>query len=175
MARIVSFGDHIDLTQSKGKKSGRTWQEEEEEDNEDEEEEEEQANEEENIVEEEGEEEDEENIVEEEGEKEEEDNEEENIEEESEEEEEEENFEDEETEEEDEEEETVEKVPLVKKGERWKMINKNTEESIVVKILSRAGKVNSKKWKDSYNIKNLENGEIKWIDLREHKEFKKNT
>lgn len=141
----------------------------------DEEEEEEQANEEENIVEEEGGEEDEENIVEEEGEKEEEDNEEENIEEESEEEEEEENFEDEESEEEDEEEEeeTVEKVPLVKKGERWKMINKNTEESIVVKILSRAGKVNSKKWKDSYNIKNLENGEIKWIDLREHKEFKK--
>ena len=58
-------------------------------------------------------------------------------------------------------------------GERWKMINKNTDESIVVKILSRAGKVNSKKWKDSYNIKNLENGEIKWIDLREHKESKK--
>lgn len=49
---------------------------------------------------------------------------------------------------------------VVKMKERWKMVNKNTNESLISKTLSRYGKVTNKKWKDSYSLKNLEIGEV---------------
>lgn len=37
--------------------------------------------------------------------------------------------------------------------------------------MGRAGKAHSKEWSDSYNVKDLDTGETKWIDLREYKKF----
>lgn len=61
----------------------------------------------------------------------------------------------------------------VQKNERYSITNKETEEIEKVEILSRAGKATSEKWSDSYNVRELENGQTKWIDLREYKKITK--
>ena len=41
-----------------------------------------------------------------------------------------------------------------------------------MKILGRAGKATSKKWSDSYNVLDLDTGELGWKDMRQYKEFR---
>ena len=36
-----------------------------------------------------------------------------------------------------------------------------------VKILSRAGKAKSKKWDRSYNVEDVDTGEVYWLNLNE--------
>ena len=60
----------------------------------------------------------------------------------------------------------------IKIGERYQCRKKDNGDRMKIRILSRAGKVSSKKWGDSYNVENLESGEKKWIDVREYKKIK---
>ena len=60
----------------------------------------------------------------------------------------------------------------IKIGEGYQCRKKDNGDRMKFRILSRAGKISSKKWGDSYNVENLESGEKKWIDLREYKEIK---
>src|SRR5678815_2412656 len=47
-----------------------------------------------------------------------------------------------------------------------------TKEKSRIRITSRAGKATSQKWSDSYNIIDLDNGNEKWIDLRNFQDIK---
>ena len=54
---------------------------------------------------------------------------------------------------EDEEGEVEEVIPKVKKGDRYEMVHKENGQKRETKILSRARKAMSRRWKDSYNIR----------------------
>ena len=61
-------------------------------------------------------------------------------------------------------------APTLKRGERYEIKSKEDGSVKKVEILGRAGKVSSKKWSDSYNVINLETGELGWKDMRQYKE-----
>ena len=63
-------------------------------------------------------------------------------------------------------------VPTMKRGERYEIKSKDGNVN-KVEILRRDGKVSSKKWSDSYNVKNLETGELGWKDMRQYKDIRK--
>ena len=65
------------------------------------------------------------------------------------------------------EEEVIVEIPKVKKGERVRGKCKETGEEKEWKIVSLAGKRSSEKWRDSYNVKNLETGEREWVNLKD--------
>src|SRR5215469_16111224 len=81
--------------------------------------------------------------------------------------------EEESSEDETEEEEEVEEGISIKKGERYNITNKETQEEKIIKIISRAGKATSKKWSDCYNIEDVETGQKHWINLRNYKNIEK--
>src|ERR1700755_1664326 len=59
------------------------------------------------------------------------------------------------------------RVAKVKIGKRYKATKRESGDKMKLKILSRAGKATSKKWSDSFNVQNIENGEESWIDFRD--------
>ena len=60
----------------------------------------------------------------------------------------------------------------MKKGERIRTTEEMGQQD-KWEILGLAGKRSSKKWSDSYNVKNLRTGEVEWIDLRDFDEVEK--
>ena len=38
-----------------------------------------------------------------------------------------------------------------------------------IKVIGRARKATSKKWGDSYNVQNLNNGQTSWVNMREYR------
>jgi hypothetical protein len=69
------------------------------------------------------------------------------------------------------EEDEVIEIPKIKRGERIRALSKITREREEWRILGRAGKSKSKKWSDSYNVQNMDDGSKKWVDLREYDEI----
>ena len=61
----------------------------------------------------------------------------------------------------------------IRKGDRYELIEKETNEKRYVKILGRAGKATSKRWSDSYNIQDIETGEQGWVDMRNFSKWRK--
>ena len=59
----------------------------------------------------------------------------------------------------------------MRKGQRCLIRNKENENNKMIEIISRAGKATSKKWKNSYNVKDIETGNIEWINMEEYKDF----
>ena len=50
---------------------------------------------------------------------------------------------------------------------------KENEERMEWWVLGLAGKRNSQKWSDSYNVENVSDGEKYWVNLREYKNTRK--
>ena len=59
-------------------------------------------------------------------------------------------------------------IPSLKRGDSIKATDSETGEEKEFEILGLAGKRGSKKWKDSYNIKETDSGRKYWINLREY-------
>ena len=53
-------------------------------------------------------------------------------------------------------------------GERYEMDHKKDGKKREIKVISLSGKATSKKRRDSYNIQNLDNGQISWMNMREY-------
>ena len=64
-------------------------------------------------------------------------------------------------------------VRTIKMGERYEIKSKEDGSVKKVKILGRAGKTSSKKWSNSYNVMNLETGELGWKYMRQYKDIRK--
>ena len=64
-----------------------------------------------------------------------------------------------------------ERITRVQTGERYEMVHKEDRQKHEIKILSWAGKATSRRWSDSYNIQDLNNGKINLIDLRDYEDF----
>src|SRR5215469_13078167 len=60
----------------------------------------------------------------------------------------------------------------IKIGKRYQCRKKDNGDRMKFRILSRGGKVSSKKWGDSFNVENLDSRKKKLVDLREYKEIK---
>ena len=58
----------------------------------------------------------------------------------------------------------------LKKGERYQAKNEENE-MIKMEIKSRAGKVSSKEWGASYNVRDITSGHEKWIDFKQLREI----
>ncbi len=67
----------------------------------------------------------------------------------------------------------MEEIPKFKKGDRVRAQHKETKEKEEWTIMGLAGKRNSKKWGDSYNIQEKNTGRKEWVDLREYENIKK--
>ena len=58
-------------------------------------------------------------------------------------------------------------IPKMRAGERYEMEHKEDGQKREIKVISWAGKATSKKSGDSYNVQNLNNGQINWVNMRE--------
>lgn len=67
----------------------------------------------------------------------------------------------------------LEPLQKFKKGDRVRAKHRETGEEDQWRILSLAGKRSSNKWKDSYNVQELDTGRRDWVDLREYEEIQK--
>ena len=65
-----------------------------------------------------------------------------------------------------------EEIPKMKAGERYEIKHKESGQRREVEVISRAGKATSKKWSDSYNIRDLGTGQTRWINMREYENFR---
>ena len=55
----------------------------------------------------------------------------------------------------------------IKLNENYALKHKEDDRKKKLKILSRAGKANSKKWGRSYNVEDVDTGEVYWLNLDE--------
>ena len=62
-------------------------------------------------------------------------------------------------------------IPHFKKGDLVVATSRETKKKEKWQILSLAGKRNSKKWNNCYNVKDIESDGIKWIDLRNYEDI----
>ena len=63
-------------------------------------------------------------------------------------------------------------IPKMKSGERYEMEHKGNGQEREIKVISQAGKVTSKKCGESYNVQNLDNSQISWVNLWEYQNFR---
>ena len=58
-----------------------------------------------------------------------------------------------------------------KTGKRYEIDHKKDGKKREIKVISLTGKATSKKWGDSYNIQNLDNGQISWVNMHKYRNF----
>ena len=56
---------------------------------------------------------------------------------------------------------------IIKLKEKYALNHKEDDQKKKVRILSRVGKARSKKWGRSYNVKDVNTGEVYWLNLDE--------
>ena len=66
-----------------------------------------------------------------------------------------------------------EDLPMLRKGNRVRAINKDTGGREEWTVLSLAGKRSSKCWADSYNVQDSQTGDKGWINLRDYTSVQK--
>ena len=59
------------------------------------------------------------------------------------------------------------KINIIKFKEKYALKHKEDDRKKKVRILSREGKARSKKWGRSYNVEDVNTGEVYWLNLDE--------
>ena len=59
------------------------------------------------------------------------------------------------------------KINIIKFKEKYALKHKEDDRKKKVRILSREGKARSKKWGRSYNVEDVDTGEVYWLNLDE--------
>ena len=72
-------------------------------------------------------------------------------------------------------EEENEEIPVLRRGDHIRATLSDSGEEKAFEILSLAGKRNSKRWGDCYNIKDRESGRKYWVNLREYGNIRRVT